>query len=213
MDAQRLSRRTFLGQAGQLAAALVLIQASGIVSERGWIELAYAAQLDIVRDTLSGLIAFIVPGPDAYSVAQEVSTPEPGGLDAGIMEVLIESFDQSQPSPPPASAVVATVLNDFAQQVNPALSGPFLSSFANLSFREKVTVFAIMEGIDPLKPLAGVLPAFVAYLVYSEAGVFDPGTRSLTEQPLGWTLSGYEGVADGRDVFIGYFENRKKVDK
>ena len=55
-----------------------------------------------------------------------------------------------------------------------------------------------------LRPaLAGVLPQFVAFLVYSEAGVFDPVTRTLTGTPLGWKLSNYEGVADGRDEFKG----------
>ena len=68
IDTHLLSRRAFLGQAGKLAAALALVQTSGILSERGWLEPAYAAQLDVVRDTLNGLIAFIVPGPDDYSV-------------------------------------------------------------------------------------------------------------------------------------------------
>jgi hypothetical protein len=213
MDAHLLSRRDFLALTGQLAAALALVPASGILSERGWLNLAYAAEPDLVHDTVNGLIAFIVPGPDTYSVAQGVSTPEPGGIDAGIIEVLIEGADKSQPSPPPASAVIATILNDVAQQVNPSPSGPFLSPFANLSFAEKVTVFAIMESYDPLKQLAGTLLFFVAFLAYSEAGVFDPGTETLTGQPVGWTLSGYEGMADGWDEFIGYFENRKKVDK
>jgi hypothetical protein len=211
MDTHLLSRRDFLTWTGQLAAALAFVPASGILSERGWLSLAYAAEPDLVHDTVNGLIAFIVPGPDDYSVAQGVSTPEPGGIDAGIIEVLIEGADKSQPSPPPASAVIATILNDVAQQVNPSPSGPFLSPFANLSFAEKVTVFAVMESYDPLKQLAGVLPFFVAFLAYSEAGVFDPVTRTPTGQPVGWTLSGYEGVADGRDEFIGYFENRKKV--
>lgn len=213
INAHLLSRRSFLIQSSQLAAALALAQASGILGELGWLKQAYAAELDIVHDTVNGLVAFVVPGPDAYSVAQGVSTSEPGGIDAGIIEVLIEGADKSQPSPPPASAVIATILNDVAQQVNPSPSGSFISPFANLSFAEKVTVFAIMESIDPLKPLAGSLIYFVAYLAYSEAGVFDPGTRTLTGQPVGWDLSGYEGVADGRNEFIGYFQNRKKVDK
>ena len=30
--------------------------------------------------------------------------------------------------------------------------------------------------------------------------------------PLGWTLASYPGVADGRDDFRGYFENRRRAD-
>ena len=33
---------------------------------------------DLVVDTFNGLVAFVVPGPDAYSVAQGESTTEPG---------------------------------------------------------------------------------------------------------------------------------------
>lgn len=211
IETRLLSRRAFLGQAGQLAAALALIQASGILSERGWLEPAYAAQPDTVRDTLNGLIAFIVPGPDPYSVAQGVSTPEPGGIDAGIIDILIATLDQVTVPPPPFATVseaVAAILNGTAQAVNPAVDG-----FAQLTFPEKVFVFQFLESDPTLAPIAGALPFFVAFLAYSEAGVFDPGTRTLTGQPVGWTLSGYEGVADGRDEFIGYFENRKKVDK
>jgi hypothetical protein len=65
-----------------------------------------------------------------------------------------------------------------------------------------------MDGHDAFKVLAGVLPAFVAFFVYSEAGAFDPATRSLTGRPLGWTLSDYDGVADGRDAMIGYLRER-----
>jgi hypothetical protein len=103
-----------------------------------------------------------------------------------------------------------------AQSVNPSSSGPFSAPFANLSFPEKVKVFAFLEGgvipeLRPFAPLVGVLPQFVAFLVYSEAGVFDPKKRTLTGTPLGWTLSKYEGVADGRDEFKGYYQDRRKV--
>jgi hypothetical protein len=36
--------------------------------------------------------------------------------------------------------------------------------------------------------------------------MYDPATRSLTGIPLGWKLSRYQGVADGRDEFLGYFK-------
>ena len=214
MGARQLSRRSFLGQAGLLSTSVSLVQAFGMLCDCRWLKPAYAAQQDLVHDTLNGLIAFIVPGPDAYSEAQGVSTPEPGGIDAEIIELLIETLDKSQRFLPlPASAVVAITLNNVADQVNPSATGPFLSQFARLSFLDKVTVFAIMDSLDPLKQLAGTLPFIVAFLAYSEAGVFDSETRTLTEQPVGWDLSGYEGVADGRDEFVGYFENRKKVKK
>src|SRR5262249_10306993 len=92
-------------------------------------------------------------------------------------------------------------------------SGSFASPFANLLFGQKATVFAVLEGAPqfaPLRPLVGTLLGLVAFLSYSEVGVFDPGTRTLVGQPLGWTRSSYEGRAEGRDEFRGYFENRRR---
>ena len=210
-DARLMSRRTFLRAAGMLTAAMAVVNAPGLISDR-WIQAAQASTSDLVRDTLNGLVAFIVPGPDVYSLQQGVSTTEPGGIDAGVIDDLIEALDLSAPFVPQFSATVAAILNDMAQQVRPSASGAFPSAFARLTFPDKVTVFAIMESIDPLKGLAGVLPAVVAFLAYSEAGVFDPQTRKLKGRPVGWTLSNYEGVADGRNDFKGYFQNRRKAD-
>jgi hypothetical protein len=169
---------------------------------------------DPTRETLSGLIAFVVPGPDPYSVAQGMSTPEPGGLDAGILEPLIASLNQSQPSPPgqpPAAASIAEALNGIAQRVNPQASGPFSSPFARLSFAEKMRVFQAIEGDAETQALAALLP-LTAFLVYSEAAVFDRDRHILRGWPLGWRLSGYEGVADGRADFKGYHEDRRRVE-
>lgn len=198
------SRRSFLWSMA-LAGAGAALFGSGGVPNRAWAQAAEAAGPDLVHDTFNGLLAFVVPGPDGYSVAQGVSTPEPGGVDAGATDVLIATLAGTVPFLPDFSATVAAVLNGLAQAVSPAAAGPFVSPFACLSFAEKAAVFQIMDATDSLKLLAGVLPAFVAFFFYSEAGVFDPSTRSLTGQPVGWQLSSYQGVAEGRDEFLGYF--------
>lgn len=208
------SRRAFLRLLAVLGGAATLGQLPQVLTERGWTKTAHAAGFDLVRDTFCGLIAFIVPGPDPYSVGQGVSTPEPGGIDANIADVLIHSLNQSLPLPPPFppfSTTAATILNGVALLVNPLADGPFPSPFSRLSFPEKVAAFAALEGDPPTAPLAGLLVTSVAFLTYSEAGVFDPATRTLAGPPVGWLLSGYEGVADGRDEFKGYFQNRRKV--
>jgi hypothetical protein len=215
--ARLLSRRRFLRHAGLTAAAMALLQAPQVLSGRGWIQPVYAADPHLVRDhTYNGLLAFVVPGNDPYSMDQGVSTKKPGGVDADITDVLIASMDQAVPFRPNFSVELAGILNFVAQQVNASASEPFSAPFANLSFPEKVKVFAFLEGgvvpeLRPFAPLAGVLLQFVAFLVYSEAGVFDPNTRTLTDRPLGWKLSNYEGVADGRDEFKGYYQDRRKV--
>jgi hypothetical protein len=211
--ARLLSRRSFIRHAGLAAAAMALLQAPEVISGRGWTQPVYAAESGPVHETFNGLLAFVVPGPesDPYSKHQGVSTDEPGGVDAGVTDVLIASMDQAAPFLPNFSVQLAGILNNVAQAVNPSASGQFSAPFANLLFLEKVAVFQVLEGDPALRPLAGVLPQFVAFLVYSEAGVFDPDTGTLTGTPLGWDLSHYEGVADGRDEFKGYYQDRRKV--
>jgi hypothetical protein len=203
------ARRSFL-RTGLFTAAALAIANSPIIGPL--IKRAEAAPLDTVHETLTGFLAFIVPGPDAYSQQQGVTTAEPGGVDANVAGPLIATLDLSVPFLPQFSAIVAATLNQLAQLVNPSASTPFASPFANLKYAEKVAVLQIMDATDQLKSLGGVLPAFVAYVVYSDAGTFDPSTRSVTGTPVGWTISNYSGVSDGRDEFRGYFQNRRSAD-
>jgi hypothetical protein len=212
-SALTFSRRTFVARS--LAAASALVSLPEAITRAGLSKDAATAAPDLVTESINGLVAFVVPGPDAYSVAQGVSAPEPGGIDAFATPALIEGLSFAQPAQQLAS-VVASVLNLVAQGVNPgSVAGPFPSPFANLSFAEKAVVFDVLEhdqAFAQLWSLVGILPSLVAFLAYSEVGVFDRATRTLVGRPVGWTLTSYEGVADGRDAFVGYFENRRKVD-
>lgn len=203
------SRRAFL-RLGALASAAAVLKAAPGYSDL--MDATQASGSDLVEDTLNGLVAFVVPGGDAYSIAQGQSSAEPGGLDAGITPILAETLNQSTPYVPAFSATVAAILNQLALAVHPPPGGSFPSPFAGLSFAEKAVVFQIMDATPELKPLSGLLPGIVAFLVYSEGDAFDSSTRSLTGQPVGWTISNYEGAADGRDALLGYFENRRKAE-
>jgi len=206
----RLARRTFLTHAGRLAGAMtVLGPVSPSFGQRSAI--VPVAEQNILRDTMNGFVAFVVPGPDEYSVAQGVSTSEAGGVDVHAGDFLIGALNLSAPFVPDFASTVAGILNDIASQINPTPSGPFASSFARLSFAEKARVLSVMEELEPLKPLAGVLPAIVAFITYSEGPVFDPVGRALTGQPIGWSLAHYDGVADGRNDFQGYFRHRRRA--
>ena len=138
-----------------------------------------------------------------------------GGSTPSQTPALIEDLTFAQPTQPLAS-IVASLLNLVAQGVNPgSASGLFASPFANLTLAEKGVVFDVLEHDDAfaqLWSLFGIVPSLVGFLSYSELGVFDPRTRTLVATPIGWTLTSYDGVADGRDAFIGYFENRRRVD-
>jgi hypothetical protein len=134
----------------------------------------------------------------------------------------------------PLSLTVALLLNLVATQVNPAaVSGPFLSPFARLSFAEKAKAFELIEGPNAdlvaaldvnlpeplrgsvsglLKFVGGALLEFAGFGAYNEHAVFDRETKTLTARPVGWTLSDYEGVSDGWDEFLGYYQDRTEVE-
>ena len=210
-----LSRRRFLELAG---AAAVFAQLPGFLAGRGWLDDALAQSPDAVRDALNGLVAFVVPGPDEYSVAQGQSTKEPGGIAAGGTDLLIELLDRFVDTPAgaviPSSGGVAQLLNGTALQVNPAASGgAFASPFARLKFDEKIEVFRRLEEMtegSELRFVSGILIGAVGFLSFTEGGVFDRSKRELTGTPVGWTITSYGGVAEGHPELRGYWRGRRK---
>jgi hypothetical protein len=238
---------------------------------------------ELARDTFSGLIAFVVPGPDPYSVAQGVTTSAPGGIDAGAVEFLLHAADHFAPFPDeyfrpivrslatgsegtpfpmppqlqaasddaaaqlddalkqafennqalPLSLPFALMLNFLATSVNPAAGhGQFLSPFARLSWAEKAKAFEMLERPDPelvamidanlseplqqsvsglLRFSAGALLEFAGFGSYSEFGVFDSASRTVTKRAIGWDLSRYQPSVDGWDELKGYYQGRKKA--
>jgi hypothetical protein len=199
-----------LASAGTVAGLSQALARAGLGTE------AAAAAPDLITETFNGLVAFVVPGPDEYSVAQGVSTAEPGGVAAHAGEALVVGLNFADASQPALAGGVATLLNGVAVGVDAGSAlGQFASSFANLRFEQKAAVFAILEGapgFEQFRPLAGVLPALAGFLSYSEVGVFDPATRSIVATPVGWEISSYGGVADGREELVGYFEGRRSAD-
>src|SRR5690606_27946038 len=71
---------------------------------------------ELARDTLNGLTTFVVPGPDRYSRAQGTPRSEPGALEAGATDFMIEALDNFVPFPQqvarPVAAALATGLSD-----------------------------------------------------------------------------------------------------
>ena len=212
--AETFSRGRFVARA--LASAGAVAGLSQALARVGLADEAAAAAPDLITQTFNGLAAFIVPGPDEYSLAQRVSTTEAGGVAAHAGEALVAGLNFADASQPTLAAATATLLNSVAVGVDAgSASGQFASSFANLRFEQKAAVFAILEGapsFEPFRPLVGLLPALAGFLSYSEVGVFDPATRSIVATPVGWQISGYDGVADGRDELVGSFEGRRSAD-
>jgi hypothetical protein len=85
------SRREVVTQLGLLALALTSLPS--VLKQAGFLDDALAATPDVVSETFNGVVAFVVPGSDAYSVVQGQSTPEPGGIDAGATPALIAGLN------------------------------------------------------------------------------------------------------------------------
>ena len=209
-DPTTISRRKFIVRALLGAGALSSLPA--LIEKTGLTETVLAAEPDLTRDTLNGLAVFFVPGSDPYSVHQGESLPEPGGLETGAGEGLYQGLNFANPFVPNLADMVAALLNATALAVNPAGGGPFASPYSNLSFADKARVFAALEGNPASAPLVGTLPLVVGFLAYAETAVFNPATRTISGRPLGWDLSNYSGVSNGRDELRGYFRNRRKAD-
>lgn len=123
-----VSRRAFLARVGVLGAAAA--GAGGLVlrtdaGSEPLVTLQAGPALDdslrrllaeLSRDTLNGLTAFVVPGSDRYSRVQGTPRSEPGALQAGGTDFLIESLDNYVPFPDsvaqPVVAALQTALSD-----------------------------------------------------------------------------------------------------
>ena len=85
---QRYGRRAFLLRTGVIGAAIALVDVPSLVEARPAGAAApslsdLAPVFDALSlDTMNGLVAFVVPGPDAYSVAQGAADLTPGGVAA-----------------------------------------------------------------------------------------------------------------------------------
>lgn len=180
--------------------------------------------------------------PVAAALATAVADdkiPLPGDLTA-LLPLHLNTVDEalkkllSTNETVPLSLIIAMTLNLVATQVNPAsLKGAFVSPFARLSWAEKAQAMRMIEETDSdlvealdvnlpqplhqslsgvLKFVGGALIEFSAYGSFTEYAVFNKQTKTLTGKPVGWTISGYDGIAEGWDDFKGYYQGRTKVE-
>ncbi|HEX2232805.1 MAG TPA: hypothetical protein VHG69_05525 [Thermoleophilaceae bacterium] len=219
-----LSRRALMQRAGLATAGAALAQLPWALDAKGLLEEARAQSADLTEDTLNGLVAFVTPGDDPYSRQQGEATDRPGGIASGVTPVLIASLNRYVRASAlgafggsvPAAAGVAALLNHYAVQASPVAIGPFVSHFARLGKPQKADVFRRWEG-DPawenseMRAVSAVLIGYTAYLTWSEAGVFDRTRRAPMHRPVGWTLSGYGGRAEGRRELKGYYKGRRRA--
>lgn len=177
---------------------------------------------DYLAQGFKALAAYVVPGDDEYSVQQGLTAPRPGGVAAGADVMLEETYDLALPvavAPGlqvnlPGAATFALVLELFARRRYPLeVIGPFVHPFANLTHTRKALVLDDIDAEQLTEDSAlgyafGSLTTLAAFASYGERGVFDPATGTLRERPVGWDLSGYDGVSNGWPELRGYWEGR-----
>ncbi|MEA2589233.1 MAG: hypothetical protein QOH66_2160 [Actinomycetota bacterium] len=99
-----VNRRQFLLRTGTLGAAATVFLYPTVARAAGVLDpaiedIAAPALKILARDTISGLVAFQVPGSDKYSVAQGVTSNRPGGIDARGEDVFLIDLDEFLPLP------------------------------------------------------------------------------------------------------------------
>lgn len=238
-----LTRRQFLLRLGGTAVSAAAMTAMpDLLRLKGWYDPAFAQEVDVVLDTFNGVAAFVWPGDDDYSVAQGESADRPGALAADAGRHIREALDIFVPAPDdagandetlPLSGAIASGINSVALTVNPlAAGGAFLSPFARLTFAEKAETWRVLEedtqsistsdlpepyqdAGNVLQFVFGVLPGFVQFFAFAEIDVIDPASRTLTQRPVGWDHTGYQGdrqvPVEGWDEFKGFYQGRSAV--
>ena len=125
-SADGLDRRQFLARVGVLGAAAA-VGLPRVASAEPPEPLGSLLQ-ELARDTISGLVAFVVPGPDAYSVQQGLTAPEAGGIDAATTDFMLTSLDNFYPFQDqlvgPLARALATGLTDGAARAGTPLDLP-----------------------------------------------------------------------------------------
>jgi hypothetical protein len=185
---------------------------------------AEAEAASFMDHTFAGLAAFVVPGNDAFSKRQGVTTNRPGGVDAQAGRMVATTLDSAIPLvigegelAAPGALGVALLLESLAINVNPlSVVGPFSSPFANLKFAQKRKVLEKLDNTPLLNSAsiefaANVVITLAAHGAYGEFADYNRRTRVLAREPRGWAWSQYGGVSDGWDEFIGYYQDRTEV--
>jgi hypothetical protein len=169
MPAEPLGRRAFLARIGVLGAAL----GGGGLLTRSLLNPADAATnpllpttvdlirpvlAELARDTLNGLTTFALPGPDAYSRTQGVSSPTPGAMEAGATDFMINALDHFVPFPDALAQPIGAALVTGLADTGLALQGLEVLPVELRSLDRALAAYLQSDEALPLSfPIAGLL--------------------------------------------------------
>jgi hypothetical protein len=194
----RYGRREFLVRAGVIGAALALADVTDLlgssVADAGILSPLKSASIfdALATDTLNGLVAFVVPGPDSYSVAQGVSDSAPGGIAADGTNFMLNALDNFFPLPQEPLRLLVQSLTTGLNANLPGLPG--LPVVPGLAEELDVALAALLagQGSVPLSLMAALLLNFLATAINPAAlnGAFlSPFSRlTFTEKTRAFAL-------------------------
>ena len=138
----------------------------------GIVARAQQATPDITLDTLSAIVAFVCPGDDAWSVHQQVSLAEPGGVAAEAPELVRRTLDSYFPVPEGLAFLVETLQAELA-------AVPLPEGLTALTWLDGLLEG---DGTVPLSPLVAAIVNLLAVAVQpaSVAGPFATPFARLT---------------------------------
>ncbi|HWD54190.1 MAG TPA: hypothetical protein VG346_03670 [Acidimicrobiales bacterium] len=170
VTAQRYGRRAFLVRTGVIGAAIALVDVPTLLEPgRAGAAAPSLATLSPIfdalsKDTINGLVAFVVPGPDAYSVAQGMHDTAPGGLDADGTAFMLNALDNFYPVPQEPLLLLVQALTTGINANLPSLHLPPLLEELADELDKALQVLLAGETTVPLSLLVALLLNFVATL-------------------------------------------------
>ncbi|WP_158890878.1 hypothetical protein [Amycolatopsis anabasis] len=115
---------------------------------------------ELSRDTINGLVTFVVPGPDGYSRAQGTPRQEPGALEAGTTDYVLSLLDTLLPFPEAIGRPLASALATATSELDVPLLGPLTTLLPPQLRALDAALGAVVGAQDPLPlafPVAGLL--------------------------------------------------------
>jgi hypothetical protein len=173
--AQRFGRRDFLVRVGVVGAALALadrmVFSGTALADATELSASQLAPIfdALATDTINGLVAFVVPGPDAYSVAQGVSDKAPGGMDADGTAFMLNALDNFYPVPQEPLRLLVQSLTTGLNANLPELPGLPVAPELAAQLDAALSVLLAGQGTVPLSLMVALLLNFLATLIQPAA--------------------------------------------
>jgi hypothetical protein len=171
----RYGRRAFLVRSGVIGAAIAIVDVPSLLepAKTGAVSPSLtdlAPVFDALsKDTINGLVAFVVPGPDAYSVAQGVHDTAPGGLAADGTAFMLNALDNFYPVPQEPLLLLAQALATGISSNLPSFQlPPILQDLAD-ELDNVLRVLLSGETTVPLSLVVALLLNFVATFIDATA--------------------------------------------